>query len=303
MNRDEGCLAWLGILFGLPYGDYVQDLDPDDPRPPYQQVANALRAAILTRVFQPGEKLPSGPALAKRYGVARMTVQQAVRLLRDEGLVVSRQGSGVFVRARTERPVGLRPHLERAFEESKVAIDFVGFSGETLHGALNEPIDKVRAGRLRPQSLRVRLLVPNPANPWTLPARVDDLGDSPAFRRRAARIMERHSYAIVDAVNELGELGLIDDVHAEVRVAPTVPLFKLYLVNDTEVFFGYYPVQEHMVKLDNEPIAMWDLMGKDATLFHYSAYADPDSMASQYVAESARWFDSIWTSVAREPDR
>src|SRR5690349_17990170 len=207
----------------------MQDLDPDDPRPPYQQVANALRAAILTRTFQPGEKLPSGPELAKRYSVARMTVQQAIRLLRDEGLVVSRQGSGVFVRERTERPVGLRPHLERAFEESKVSIDFAGFSGETLHEALSEPMDKVRAGRLRPQSLRVRLLVPNPETPWTLPARVDDLTDSPAFRRRAARIMERHTYAIVDAVNELGELGLIDDVHAEVRVAPAVPLFKLYL--------------------------------------------------------------------------
>ncbi|WP_363320475.1 winged helix-turn-helix domain-containing protein [Pseudonocardia sp.] len=53
-------------------------------------MANSLRAAILTRRFEPGEKLPSGPELAKHYGVARMTVQQAIRLLRDESLVVSR---------------------------------------------------------------------------------------------------------------------------------------------------------------------------------------------------------------------
>ncbi len=184
-----------------------------------------------------------------------------------------------------------------------MSIDFAGFSGETLHEALSEPIDNVRAGRLRPQSLSVRLLVPNPASPWTLPARVDDLSDSPAFRKRAARIMERHTYAIVDAVNELGELGLIDDAHAEVRVAPAVPLFKLYLINNTEAFFGYYPVQEHAVKLDDQPTAIWDLMGKDAILFHHSADSDPDSTASQYVAQSAMWFDSIWTSVAREPDR
>jgi DNA-binding transcriptional regulator YhcF (GntR family) len=281
----------------------VRDLDPNDPRPPYQQVANALRAAILTRTFTPGDKLPSGPELAKRYGVARMTIQQAIRVLRDEGLIVSRQGSGVFVRERTERPVGLRPHLERAFEEPKVSVDFAGFSGETLHGAMSEPIDKVRAGRLRPESIAVRILVPDPAQPWTLPARVDDLTDSPAFRKRAARIMERHTYAIVDAVNELGELGLITDAHAEVRVAPAVPLFKLYLINKCEAFFGYYPVQEHTVKLNNEPTPMWDLMGKDATLFHHSADADPDSLGSQYVQQSAMWFDSIWTSVAREPAR
>lgn len=104
-------------------------------------MTNALRAAILTRSFAPGEKLPSGPELAKRYGVARMTVQQAIRRLRDEGLVVSRQGSGVYVRERTERPVGLRPHLERAFETSKVSVDFAGLSGETLHGAIAEPLD------------------------------------------------------------------------------------------------------------------------------------------------------------------
>src|SRR6266508_4647123 len=138
-------------------------LDPDDPRPPYQQVANALRAAILTKQFAPGNKLPSGHELAARYGVARMTVQQALRLLREEGLIVSRQGSGVFVRARTERPVGLRPHTERAFEQAQVTIDFAGFSGETLHGALQEPLDHIRVGRHVPESIRIRILVPDPS--------------------------------------------------------------------------------------------------------------------------------------------
>jgi DNA-binding transcriptional regulator YhcF (GntR family) len=277
----------------------MQDLDPDDPRPPYRQVASALRAAILTRSLKPGEKLPSGPELAKRYGVARMTAQQAIRVLREEGLVVSRQGSGVFVRERTERPVGLRPHIERAFEAEKVTIDFAGFSGETLHGAMSEPLDKIRAGQVRPESIRVRILVPDPTQPWTLPATVDGLADSPAFRARATGIMQRHTEAIVEAVNELGELGLVADAAAEVRVAPAVPLFKLYVINDAEVFFGYYPVQEHTVKLDGDQVPMWDLMGKDATLFHHSADGDPDTLASQYVAQSKMWFDSVWGSVAR----
>ena len=281
----------------------MDDLDPDDPRPPYQQVANALRAAILTRTFQPGEKLPSGPELAKRYGVARMTIQQSIRLLRDEGLIVSRQGSGVFVRERTERPVGLRPHLERAFEQAEVSVDFAGFSGETLHGAIAEPLDKIRAGRLRPSSIRIRLLVPDPTSPWTLPCRTEDLGDSPAFRERALRIMERHTQAVVDATRELGELGLVDAAEAEVRHCPTVPMFKLYLLNGTEAFFGYYPVQEHTVTLNGEPTGIWDLMGKDTILFHHSAEADPEALASQYVQQSRMWFDSVWSTVAREPNR
>ncbi|MBU3064365.1 GntR family transcriptional regulator [Nocardia sp. NEAU-G5] len=278
-------------------------LDPDDPRPPYIQVANNLRAAILTRKFTPGEKLPSGPQLADRYGVARMTIQQAIRVLRDEGLIVSRQGSGVFVRERTERPVGLRPHIERAFGESVVTIDFAGFSGETLHGAIAEPIDKIRDGRLRPDSLQVRLLVPDASKPWALPARVDDLTDSPDFRQRATRIMERHALAVVDAVNELVNLGLISSATAEVRTYPAVPLFKLYILNGTYAFFGYYPVQEHSLKFGDETVGIWDLMGKDTTLFEFSQQSDPDARDAQFVRQSQMWFESIWTTVAEEYHR
>ena len=278
----------------------MSELDPDDPRPPYQQVANLLRAAILTRTFKPGDKLPSGPELAKRSGVARMTAQQAIRVLRDEGLVISRQGSGVFVRERTERPVGLRPHLEQAFEQQHVSVDFAGFSGETLHGAIAEPLDKIRVGRLRPESLHVRLLVPDPEIPWSLPARVSDLGDSPAFRKRATGIMRRHTMAIVDSVNELGSLGLVPEAQAQIRDYPAVPLFKLYLINESEAFFGYYPVQEHTVELEGELTPVWDLMGKDAVLLHHAADGDDESMGALYVRQSRMWFDSIWTTVARD---
>ena len=96
--------------------DDLDDLEPDDPRPASQQIANLLRAAILTRRFAPGERLPSQNDLAERYGVARETVKSALRTLRDDRLIVTRQGSGAFVRAQTERPVGLRPHIEAAFD-------------------------------------------------------------------------------------------------------------------------------------------------------------------------------------------
>ena len=49
-------------------------LDPNDERPPYLQVSSVLRAEILTKKFEPGTQLPSGPELSKRFGVARGTV-------------------------------------------------------------------------------------------------------------------------------------------------------------------------------------------------------------------------------------
>ncbi|MGB6162020.1 MAG: GntR family transcriptional regulator [Pseudonocardiaceae bacterium] len=275
-------------------------LDPDDPRPPYVQVANALRAAILTKKFQPGDKLPSRNELAKTYAVAPMTVQNALRELRDEGLTVSRQGSGVFVRERTERPVGLGPYLERAFDAQHVVIDFAGFSGETLQGIMQEPLDKIRIGRLTPASIHVRILVPDTTVPMALPCQVEDLTDSPEFRARATGIMRRNTLAIVDNVTELGELGLVADVSAEVRVHRAAPLFKLYLINNEEVFFGFYPVREHIISLGGEPRAIYDVMGKDAILFHHSTTDDDTSTGSQYVEQARSWFDSVWTTIATE---
>jgi len=278
-------------------------LDPDDPRPPYVQVANALRAAILTKVFKAGDKLPSRSELAKKYEVAPMTVQNALRELREEGLIVSRQGSGVYVRERTERPVGLRPHVERAFEADRVTIDFAGFSGETLHGIVQEPLDKIRIGRLRPESIHVRILVPDPTVPWSVPSKVADLSDSPEFRQRSAEIMRRHTLAIVDNVNELGTLGLVKDVSAEVRIHRATPMFKLYMLNNQEVFFGFYPVREHVLSLGGEPQAIYDLMGKDTILFQHSVTDDDSSTGSQYVDQALQWFNSMWETVSLEYQR
>ena len=59
-------------------------------------------------------------------------------------------------------------------------------------------------------------------------------------------------------------------------------------------------MQEHKLKLDGEETAIWDLMGKDATLFHHAADGDEDGVPSQYIRQSRMWFDSIWSTVARD---
>jgi len=274
-------------------------LDPDDPRPPYQQVANALRAAILTRKLAPGEKLPSGNELAQRYGVARMTIQQAIRLLREEGLIVSRQGSGVFVRERTAQAVALRPNVERAFQQPKVSIDFAGLSGETLHGVVQEPLDKIRIGQLRPESITLRILIPDTHRPWAFPCRAEDLADEPAFRERAEQISRRHTEAITESVAELADLGLVGAASAQVRVHGGTPTFKLYLLNGEEAFFGFYPLTEHTVALHGQPVPMYDLMGKDVTLFHYEKADDPGGIGAQFVEQAQAWFDSVWATISR----
>jgi DNA-binding transcriptional regulator YhcF (GntR family) len=273
-------------------------LDPDDTRPAFQQVSSALRADILTGKYAPGDQIPSGPELVKRYGVAKATVARALDLLRDEGLILTRKGKGSYVRQRTERPVGLRPHLEAAFDEPQVSIDFAGFSSETLHNAIQEPLDKVRSGRLTPQSIAVRLLLPDSDAHMAVPVLVDGLRDDPALRNRAGQLGVTYAGGIAHSVEVLAELGLVQSAQVQVRFFRASALFKLYIVNGSEVFFGYYPLRQRKMTVEGEPKEFFDITGKDTTLFHHSAGPDDASLGSQYVQQSQMWFDSIWNSIA-----
>ena len=65
----------------------------------YQQVAAAIREAILSGEFTPDSLLPSEAQLMARYQVSRPTVRNAVAALRAEGLIDVRHGKGSFVRS------------------------------------------------------------------------------------------------------------------------------------------------------------------------------------------------------------
>lgn len=280
--------------------DFLGALDPDDPKNASKQIANKLRAAILTGKLAPGEQLPSQPELAEWFGVARETVKRGLDPLRTEGLIVSRQGSGVFVRAKTQRAVELRPHIEAAFERAHVSIDFAGFSGETLRDAVTEALDKIRIGRLAPETIAIRVLLSDMTVPMALPARAEMQSDDPLVRGRAERITRRAADGILDQVQELSELGLVRSATVDIRVHSAAPLFKVYFLNNEEVFFGFYPVVERNVVIKGEPIAIYDLMGKDVPLFHYTVNDDEPSAGAQFVEAARAWFDSIWNTIARE---
>ncbi|MFH8452585.1 GntR family transcriptional regulator [Streptomyces fungicidicus] len=75
----------------------------------YEQIADDLRTRIANGEFGPGGLLPSGRDLAEQWSVSRATVVKAYDVLRQDGLVVARQGSG-FTVAETPvaRPAGGR---------------------------------------------------------------------------------------------------------------------------------------------------------------------------------------------------
>ncbi|WP_367125452.1 GntR family transcriptional regulator [Streptomyces phytohabitans] len=73
-------------------------LSTNDPRPPYQQVADLIRGEITSGKIKSGEQLPSHRELQERFDIASMTARSALRVLRDEGLIYTVQGRGSYVR-------------------------------------------------------------------------------------------------------------------------------------------------------------------------------------------------------------
>jgi len=63
----------------------------------YQAVSQGLRERIFDGVYRSGDRIPPASELAQDFGVSMITIRRAIRDLSLEGLLVGRQGLGVFV--------------------------------------------------------------------------------------------------------------------------------------------------------------------------------------------------------------
>lgn len=88
-----------------------------------------LRTAIEEESLPVGAVLPSRQALARQYGVAVMTVGQAVELLEREGFVESRIGSGTYVRSRMPKDTSSAAPLQSVIDASPLAVVTFGPDG------------------------------------------------------------------------------------------------------------------------------------------------------------------------------
>jgi GntR family transcriptional regulator len=82
--------------------------------PLYVQVASVMRQRIDNGIWGQGERISTLEELEVEFSVARVTIRQAIELLRDEGLLDAQQGRGTFVsgRPRHDRFLRLGTDLE-----------------------------------------------------------------------------------------------------------------------------------------------------------------------------------------------
>lgn len=122
-----------------------------------ESLADRLAARLWTQIEQgelaSGDRLPTEASLADSHGVSRSVVREAVHRLKSRGLVVSRQGSGVYV----SLPPAHRPlEFDPAVLRSMASVGHVLEVRRTLEGEV-AALAATRATRTQVAALRKAL--------------------------------------------------------------------------------------------------------------------------------------------------
>ncbi|UYQ62980.1 GntR family transcriptional regulator [Streptomyces peucetius] len=300
---------------------------PRDHTHRYLSLADTLRKEINDGTRRPGDRLPTQSELVSRFGVSRATVNRAFDVLRNQGLIESRQGSGTFVTrgehsipAQTgagdgeevwavvsERvpPVVLAPYLEEAFEATEVTLDVFSMTTETLAARVSAQKTRITDGEIQPpRSIRARLMLPDTESPDLAIPRLKDGRDDPRVRRRLRNILQAHASMLTQSLYELRDRGQVQEVSVEVRLVPFAPQLKLYILNRRLALQGFYPPELGTITLppDGEEVTILDAYGTGATLFPFRAAADSTPEQVGIVRALQNFFDSMWNHQATRAD-
>ena len=161
--------------------------DITDARPLQVRIADELRAQIETQQIAPGAQLPTLDELAATYMCSLAAIRKAIDLLRQQGLVITVQGRGTFVR---ERPQARRHGIDR-------------YAKSRWRGGQGQPIlvaEAAKQGRSAGQLLRELGTVPAPA------AVAERLGipvGEPVWVRRRTTLIDGRPNQLADSYYEL----------------------------------------------------------------------------------------------------
>lgn len=270
-----------------------------------QEIADILRERIRVGDLKAGDRLPTQAELADEFGVERGTVRQALRALQDDGLLSNvSKGSPpriADVPAARDEPqptmVGLAPRLTEAFSVPHVRVDAACLTAETLMVAVGEPVRLIHEGRIRPESIDVRILLPSRDITLAFPVPVEGHGgDDPVHKRwldqrNAQVVVLRHNLQALRSSHGI-------DVRVTFRALPFTPPVKLYLLNESEALIAYYMITKREETVDSGVLEMYDALGSASLLFSFEKRAGQRDAA--FVEESQKWFDALWETITTD---
>src|SRR5262249_54500361 len=111
-------------------------IEPSSPVPLYFQITNALQARIFAGSLRAGAPIGTEKQLASEFGVSRITIRKALKILRADGLLKVERGRGTFV---ADRPSPVAPTALHLLLDDLLA------RGETLEVVRDEQLEVAAA--------------------------------------------------------------------------------------------------------------------------------------------------------------
>ncbi|MFF9454733.1 GntR family transcriptional regulator [Streptomyces flaveolus] len=269
-----------------------------------QEIADILRERIRGGDLKAGDRLPTQAELADEFKVERGTVRQALRALQEDGLLTN-VSKGSPPRIAEPPPVrgepqptmvALGPRLSEAFSVPHVRVDVVCHTSETLMLALSEPLRLIHEGRIRPESIDFRVLMPSRDIALAFPVLVEDEEDDPVHQRwlqmrnAQARVLQHNLHAVRSTHRV--------DVRIAFRALPFTPPMKLYLLNGEEALLGYYMLTRREEEYESRTLEMYDALGSQSLLFSFLTRTGQRDAV--FVKESQKWFDALWETITTD---
>ena len=269
-------------------------------RPSPAEVAEILTERIRSGRLKSGERMPTQESLAEEFGVERRAVRQALDLLREAGLLTTAvkgaparialpPDADPAVEEPQQTAAGLGPRLIEAFEKPHVRIDAVSLTAESLNMALAEPLQLIRSGRITPETVKVRVMVPSRDLDLAFPRPAEEeSGDG--------QLVHDHWLSLRHSLRALRSTRGID-VEVTLRALPFTPPVKLYLLNGSEALFAFYTVRKREEQIDDTPLEIFDVLGSNSMLFPFGLCGGARDEA--FVTQAQEWFDGLWGTLAK----
>lgn len=270
-----------------------------------QEIADTLRERIRVGDLKAGDRLPTQAELAEEFGVERGAVRQALRSLQEDGLLSS-VSRGSPPRIAEPAPshdgpqptmVGLAPRLTEAFSAPHVRIDAACLTAQSLIPALGEPLRLIHEGRIRPERIDVRILLPSRDINLAFPVPVEGRGDDDPVHHRWLAMRNAQGQVLQYNLQALRSTHDID-VHVTFRALPFTPPAKLYLLNGREALFAYYMITRREEATESGTLDMYDTVGSESLLFSFEKRAGQRDAA--FVEQSQKWFDALWETITTD---
>lgn len=96
----------------------------------YEQIVQQVEESIHKGELKPGDQLPPERELAEQFGVSRTAVREAVKALREKGMVEAYPGRGTFITDGT--PYSMRQSLDRMMRSGNEGFAFLAEVREIL---------------------------------------------------------------------------------------------------------------------------------------------------------------------------